>query len=63
MRQVTVTAMTRRAVVTGRQQNPILAHADARHAGPIGAGRDRAAADLWTEAKRLWLAGSYQSGR
>ena len=58
MRQVTVSAMTERAVVMGRRQNPILVYPDAQHAGSIDAGRDCAAADLWTEAKRLWLAGS-----
>ena len=51
------------AVLTGRRPNSILVHLNAQHAGLTEAGRDRAMADLWTEAKRTWLAGAGLPGR
>ncbi|WP_431270783.1 hypothetical protein [Dankookia sp. P2] len=43
--------------------NSVLVNLDAQHAGSIDAGRDRAKADLWTEAKRIWLAKSCPSSQ
>jgi hypothetical protein len=55
--------MAESAVPMGRRPGSILGYSVSPHRRKVGVGHDSAAANLWAEAKRIWLAGASQSGR
>ena len=67
--------MNEGTTATARRTRSVRSHADCEPSQPtamppgawhrhmVGSGQDGAAADLWGEARRIWLAGFGQSGR